>query len=415
MIGLIGINHNTAPVEVRQQFALSPAEASAFVDGLVQMGQILGAIVLSTCNRIEVYFEHEGSDPAIAEKISERLRTFKKIDYPTTQYVYSHRGEEVTLHLFRLAAGLESMVVGETQILGQLKDAFRQANDNSQSTSMLSRLFHKAFETAKIIRTEFIVSSTPISAGSAAVEMMDGLQGVERDMPVLILGAGQMAETILSALRAKGYSQVKMYNRTRERAAKMAALHGISYYCEGELHKALAASRLIFVTTSALTPIVTRNEMSARDRDVFLFDMSVPRNIEPEVSDLPFAHVYTIDDLKRENLGQDVQALDHIAIERCISEKTKEFSFWVEASQLRGIIGRIQSVSKMLLEKELNNLPSAIPAEQKSLIEEHDEHFRITLSTAVIAALKEITSDGRNMKHADAINALCRAIEKREA
>lgn len=144
MIGLIGINHNTAPVEVRQQFALSAPEASSFVEGLVQAGHVLGAVVLSTCNRIEVYFEHEVDNTSVSRTVANRLRTFKKVRDAIEPHLYDYHSRDAMSHLFRLASGLESMVIGETQILGQLKDAFRRANDNNQSTSTLSRLFHKA-------------------------------------------------------------------------------------------------------------------------------------------------------------------------------------------------------------------------------------------------------------------------------
>ncbi len=412
MIGLIGINHNTAPVEVRQQFALSAPEASSFVEGLVQAGHVLGAVVLSTCNRIEVYFEHEADNTSVSRTVANRLRTFKKVRDAIEPHLYDYHSRDAMSHLFRLASGLESMVIGETQILGQLKDAFRRANDNNQSTSTLSRLFHKAFETAKLIRTRFIVSSTPISAGATAVRMMDSLDGVSRDMPVLILGAGQMAEMIFEALTELGYTSISMYNRTRERAAKMASLHGIAYYCEGELCKALATSRLIYVATSSLTPIVSKNEMPTSNEDVFLFDMSVPCNIDPNVKELSYAKVFTIDDLK-EN-GNTETSLDFDQIERCIQLKVDEFAAWVEASQLRQIIGRVQEVSKIILQKELSFLSPLLQPQVRSVIEEHNEHFRITASTAIVTALKDITDGGRNMKYADAINALCQAIEEKE-
>ncbi|WP_329905100.1 glutamyl-tRNA reductase [Porphyromonas pogonae] len=411
MIGLIGINHKSADVGIRELYALAPAEGIAFVESLISTGMIEGAMVLSTCNRLEVYYETRSLCPSTGLSIITRLEEYNHLQESSAQLFYRCTGREVYDHLFRLASGLDSMVVGETQILGQLKDAFRRATDNSQSTSVLSRMFHKAFETAKKIRSQYLISSTPISAGSAAVNYMTTL-GIGKDEPTLIIGAGQMAETIYDTLMASGYSDIRVYNRTRERAEKFTVGRRLKCYCEGELDVALADACQVYAATSSLTPVVTRQVMPfASDRPVYMFDMAVPRNIAEDVAQLNHVHVYTIDDLKKaQGEESDYSMLNEPEIEACLQEKIEELVSWTEASRMREVISLIQEATAKLLEKEMAHLPNQLTSEEIELISRYDEHFRITMSTAIISSLKQITNDGQNMKYAESVNRLFKNI-----
>ncbi len=414
MIGLIGVNHQRAGVELRERLALSSSEASSFAVGLLNLGQVKGIVVLSTCNRVEAYYEAEDNSD-LAEAIIQRLCSFKKVDRTEADCFYHYEQTECADHLFRLASGLDSMLKGETQILGQLKDAYRRATDNCQSSSTISRLFHKAFETAKLIRSEYILSSTPISAGAAAVEYMDSLEGVNRMMPTLILGAGLMAETIYQRLSELGYKDLTMYNRTRERAERFAVAKGIPYFCEGDLRTALAKSELIFVATSSLTPILTAEEMPSKSTKTYIFDVAVPRNVSPELNDNEMLQVFDIDALNSQGaVGAMMDSKEIAQIDACIKDKIEEFFRWMEGSQLRSIIANIQEVSTLLLEKECRVMPKQLSDEMKAIIMERDEHFRTTFTTAIVAALREITEDGQNMRRADTINLLFQRISEKE-
>lgn len=203
MIGLISINHKTASLSRREQFAFSPEEARYLIDEWRRAGYILGGLVLSTCNRLEVYYD---CDEAITREHEERLirslYDFKRVRTRGDEGIFVTQHHEAAIrHLFRLSSGLESMVQGETQILGQLKDAFRRAKDQEQTTSFLTRLMHKAFETAKGVRSQYLVSATPISAGAAAVDFLARRDPDYLQRPILILGAGQMAEVITERLQ----------------------------------------------------------------------------------------------------------------------------------------------------------------------------------------------------------------------
>ena len=187
MIGLIGINHQIADIEKRSAFALTSGEASLIVEDWIACHFVKGAVILSTCNRVEIYYDVETTCPAAVEqKLIHSLLSNLELSVRYGEYLMKLRDADAYEHLFRLASGLESMVIGETQILGQLKEAYRMASLSGHCSGVLSRLFHRAFEVAKRVRSEYILSSTPISAGSAAVDKLFSLPSLP--IWVLILG-----------------------------------------------------------------------------------------------------------------------------------------------------------------------------------------------------------------------------------
>lgn len=410
MLGVIGINHHTATVDVREKYALSPEDAAELVSQWKAEGMLEGAVVLSTCNRIEIYFE-TSDKPFDAEMLMKRLADYHRVDFNPGIFI-SREGKEAVTHVFRLASGLESMVVGETQILGQLKEAFGQSTERKQSTSALSRMFHKAFETAKCIRTNHFLTASPISSGSASVALMDD-KVPDRNISTLILGVGKMAETIYDSLFEKGYSDIKIFNRTTERAEKFAlSHHNIPYFAGNRLVEALSQADLIFVATSSLKPIVTPHELAGRpaSRPCYLFDMAVPRNISEDVTHLPNTQLYTIDDLRQAGEGGMLDLLDYDAIDHTIEEMVDDFFKWLDASAIREVIHIIQEASDHLLEKELDKLPSTMSDQEREVISHYDRHLRITFSTALAVATREITDNGKNLRYTEAIGKLFNAI-----
>lgn len=411
MIGIIGINHNTASVEIRERYALSETEAIALVDTWKQDNDIEGAIVLSTCNRIEIYYEtsQEHFRPYI---LIRKLSKFKNVDNVDESIFLCKQGNEAFGHLFRLASGLESMVRGETQILGQLKNAFRVATESRQTTSILSRLFHKAFETAKLIRTRHFVSSIPISSGATAVQFLSQKVEERTNLITLIVGAGQIAETICDELQRKGCRDIRIYNRTRERAERFAQTHGnIHCYFEEQLEQALSCADVVFVATSSLTPIVTPDILSQHpDNKCYFFDMAVPRNIAEDVALLPWAEVYTIDDLRHFSPQDSFDDIDWESIEALVQEMISQIEEWINASALREVIHTIQEASNVLLEKELSKLPNQMDEYDKKRIAHYEQHLRITFSTALVAASRKVTQEGRNLKYAEVIGKLFKEI-----
>lgn len=411
MIGIIGINHNTASVDIRECYALSESEAFSLVEEWKANRDVEGAIVLSTCNRIEIYYEtaEQHFRPYI---LIQKLASFKQIENLDENIFLCKQGTEAFKHLFRLASGLESMVRGETQILGQLKSAFRNATEHKHSTSILSRMFHKAFETAKLIRTSYFVSSIPISSGAAAVHLLLEKVTLPR-LSVLIVGAGQIAETVCDELRRIECPNIRIYNRTRERAERFAATHGnLDCYYEDQLREALQEADVVFVATSSLTPIIVPELLVEKDpqKPLYLFDMAVPRNVSEEIADLPFCSVFTIDDLKRSSSEAVLEEIDWQSIENLIEEMASQLEEWVNASALREVIHTIQEASDLLLQKELSKLPNDLDEYDKRKIAHYEQHLRVSFSTALVAASRKVTQEGRNLKYAEAIGNLFKVI-----
>lgn len=404
MIGIIGISHHTASLEERELFALDASQAKALVEQWRTQDLIVGAIILSTCNRTEIYYETASACPSQGARIIDALTAQYDEGDALKQAFVHHTGSEATRHLFRLASGLESMVVGETQILGQLKAAFRMAIDEGQSTPLLSRLFHKAFEAAKHIRTHHLISATPISAGSAAVDFVSERLGGLASSPVLIIGAGQMAETIYDRLQELGTPEVHLYNRTGERAERFAEGRSLRIWSGDDLRPALQAASVVFVATSASSAVVTEELLSGLEQQWSFFDLGVPRNVAQDLGHDPRIHLYTIDDLGRGACEEG--RFDLKGVEVQIEEMVREFARWCDASEMREVIRIIQQASDAVLEQELSKLPSQLSAHELELITQYDTHLRITFATAIVSALREVTQEGRQAKEAQAIHQL---------
>lgn len=405
MIGLIGISHQTASQDDRGRFALTETEAVSLVDDWQAMGYLRGAIVLCTCNRVEIYCELvRSSEAALHELLDSWLDNLELRDKMRSRVSVVY-GEEVYRHLFRLSAGLESMVVGETQILGQVKDAFRLSVGQGQSSPLLSRLFHKAFEVAKRIRSRYLVSVVPISAASRAVDLVYNQEPMLAQKPVLIVGAGQMAEATLQHLRYRAVEgSLSIYNRTRERAERLAYEQGeIAIYTADALARAVDDAQVIFVTTSASSPILGVEHLNHRSTPVVVFDMAVPRNVCAEVGDLEGITLYTIDDLAGQSADVSQQLFREA--EAIVSDGVREFAAWLEASEVRQVIALIQQSTELLLKGELALLPSDLSDECRQLIYRHTEHLRTTYATALAASLRELAEQNR-LHHIDEVGKL---------
>lgn len=413
MIGLIGIDHHSASVGERSVFSLSASEASMLIEDWQACGLLQGAVVLSTCNRVEIYYEADGvCHSAVERRLIASLLSNLELSPRLASKLRGLRGEEAMRHLFRLASGLESMVVGETQILGQLKEAYRQASACALCTPLLSRLFHRAFEVGKRIRTDYMVSASPLSAGSAAVDKLLRDAPNTLDGEILIIGAGLMAETIYHRLVELGAKHINVYNRTRERAERFAQAHPKArVYCERELSEVISISESVFVATSAPSPIVLREHFLSEDqqgRERYIFDLAVPRNVEETVGLLPSVRLYSIDELG--DMGLVLSSEVEEAASSIIEEYLSLFVRWTEGAHLRETIGTLQRTTAWLTERELAALPHDLSDAQRQLISHYDEHLRITITTALVSALRKVSDEGQRSRYVEVIDDLCQHI-----
>ncbi len=397
MIGLIGVNHQTAGVDERSKFSLTGAEANMLVEDWISCGFFSGAVILSTCNRVEIYYNAETESPEFTERrIIDSFLQNLELSSRYGQYLMTKRDEDVYRHLFRLTSGLESLVVGETQILGQVKEAYRMASLSGHCPGTLSRLFHKSFEVAKRLRNDYLISTVPLSAGSAAVDCLLGQKATPTE--VLILGAGIMADTIYDHLLYRGLRNIVVYNRTRERAERFAQTHPqASIIYESDLKPALQRADAIIVATSAPSPIIYPEDLSNNVQGQVIIDLAVPRNVHPDVAQLEGVSLITIDQL--EELGVQMNAETVGEVDELIEEYVLSHKQWVNGAEMREVIGTIHRATQLLLEREISLLPNGFTEEEQRLISRYDEHLKTTYTTAITTALREISEDGKKRQY----------------
>jgi len=305
MILLItGLNHRTAPVEVRERLAFEAGALPDALDRLKQRPGMLEGMILSTCNRVEVAVtadDESGAEESIEHFLAESRSVTREWVVP---YLYKHDGPNAIRHLFRVASSLDSMVVGEPQILGQLKTAYAMAKERGTVSGFLDLVMTRAFNVAKRVRSETDIGSSAVSVSYAAVELAREIFGSLAGKRVLLVGAGKMAESAARHLKRAGVSEILVTNRTRERGEALAAeIDGKAIGYEMFL-SALPTIDIVLVSSGAPHYILTREQVRGvarqrRNRPMFLIDISVPRNIEPAVNELDNVFLYDIDDLDR--------------------------------------------------------------------------------------------------------------------
>ncbi|WP_311062830.1 glutamyl-tRNA reductase [Halomonas sp. DWK9] len=297
----LGINHRTASVAVREQVAFTPTQLDSALAELRSLPHISEAAVLSTCNRTELYCV---TDAAGEQTVLDWLGRFHNLRVEDlSRCAYHYHDNEAARHLMRVAVGLDSMVLGEPQILGQLKDAYQQARQAKGLGGELERLFQHTFAVAKQVRTETGIGKNPVSVAYAAVSMASRIFDDFSRARALLIGAGETIELVARHLHEAGVRQLTVANRTRERAEQISASLGGTAITLPEIPEALEHADIVISSTASPLPIlgkgmVERALKKRRHRPVFMVDIAVPRDIEPEVGELADVFLYTVDDLE---------------------------------------------------------------------------------------------------------------------
>lgn len=296
----LGINHRTAPLELRERVAFTPERmAEAFIELRATTGASEAAI-LSTCNRTELYL---AGDDDCAQAVLRWLSGFHGLEIAELENAfYIHRDSEAVRHMMRVASGLDSMVLGEPQILGQLKDCYALAREHGASGVFLSRLFEQSFTVAKRVRTETAIGENPVSVAYAAVSMASHIFADMSNNTALLIGAGQTIELVARHLADAGVKKFLVANRTLERAQTLAEARGGRGITLSEIPGVLENVDIIISSTASPLPIlgkgaVERALRKRKHRPYFMVDIAVPRDIEPEVASLADVYLYTVDDL----------------------------------------------------------------------------------------------------------------------
>ncbi|MGD2172977.1 MAG: glutamyl-tRNA reductase, partial [Gammaproteobacteria bacterium] len=297
----LGINHLTAPVDIREKIAFAPEHMRQALGELQDIPAINESVIVSTCNRTEIYCD-ASSD--CSEVITHWLTAHHGInDDGLSPYIYRHSDQEVARHLFRVASGLDSMVLGEPQILGQLKDSYDQARGGKSINSILDRLFQHSFSVAKRVRTDTDIGSNPVSVAFAAVNLSKQIFGNLEKLHALLIGAGETIELVSRHLRSQQIGSMTIANRSVERARVLAEEVGAEAVQINAVPEQLVRADIVISSTASQLPILGKGATESalkqrKHRPIFMVDLAVPRDIEPEVGKLQDIYLYTVDDLK---------------------------------------------------------------------------------------------------------------------
>jgi glutamyl-tRNA reductase len=365
-IGLIGLNHKTASVAVRECLAFSAEDGPRALDALKTLSAVAEALLLSTCNRVEVLFTTTDPDQAAAQ-IQGFIARFKQQDPAVFgPALYRIFGDEAVRHVFRVAASLDSMMVGEPQILGQIKDAFRQATSQKTSGVVINRLMHRAFFVAKRVRSETGIGDHAVSISFAAIELGRKIFGTLEGKNVLLIGAGEMAELAVEHLLRHKAGQILVANRTFERGMALARrFNGRAVQFE-ELADCLKTADIIISSTGSPDWVLKRDQVKdvlkqRKNRPLFFIDIAVPRDIDPSINQLDNAYVYDIDDLKgviEDNIAD--RRKEAAKADRIVDEAVVHFRHWCQSLDVVPTIVALQKKLTDMAEAEVKKTLSGL-------------------------------------------------------
>jgi len=296
----LGINHKTAPVDIREKLAFAPDSVPAALQDLVNHEAVREAVILSTCNRTEVYC---GLDDSANDAVIEWLSEYHQLPLESiSPYIYAHLDGDAVQHILRVASGLDSMVLGEPQILGQIKEAYMTANQAGAIGAQLNRLFQHTFAVAKQVRTDTAIGASPVSVAFAAVSLAQQIFSKLAEHKVMLIGAGETIELVARHLKENQVKQIIVANRTVERAKELAKRFDAEAIAIQEIPSRLVEVDIVISSTASPLPIIGKGMMESvikirKHKPMFMVDIAVPRDIEAQVSELNDVYLYTVDDL----------------------------------------------------------------------------------------------------------------------
>jgi glutamyl-tRNA reductase len=410
----VGLSHRTAPVELRESVDFTRAGLDAALTALAARGISPETVVLSTCNRAEIYAvaDSEGA----ADALSRFFCDYHNLDpAQLAEHLYCHRGVNAARHLFRVAAGLDSLVVGEPQILGQVKTAYAAASDLQFTGTFTHRLFHAAFAVGKRVRNETGLAEGAVSVSYAAIELARKIFGDLSGLNVLILGAGEMAELTGVHLRAQRVRQIAIASRTLASAESLARqLEGRAVPWQ-ELRAALDSADIVVTATGATEPVLKKTAVeeamrSRRDRPLFLIDIALPRDVEPSVGDLDQVFLYHMDDLQSivsENMAR--RATELASAETIVDQEVARFASWLQSREVVPTIVALRTRFENIRQAELRRLEPKLGGLSPDARAKVDEVTRLLVEKLLLTPtehLKRVGDETLVVAYAEALRRL---------
>jgi glutamyl-tRNA reductase len=412
---LVGASHRTAPVELRERLDFCSRGLDRAVAALAACPSADEAVVLSTCNRAEMYIAC--ADPVSSfDDILAFVSEFQQLPAERIRpHLYSHIDGEVARHLFRVSSGLDSLVVGEPQILGQVKDAYSTASTVQTTGALLNKLFHWAFAVGKRVRSETALAEGAVSVSFAAVNLAKKIFGNLHGRRVLVIGTGEMGKLTATHLKAQGIAALIITSRTHANAEELAEEVGGQAAPWDALQHTLLESDIVITATGAPTPILSKAQIadsmpSSRTRPLFLIDIAVPRDVEPNAAEIEQVFLYNIDDLQaivRENLEKRGAEIGRA--EQIVEDEVQKFASWQRSRQAIPTVVALRQRFETIRQTELERLDAklaGLPPEARGRV---DEITRLIIEKLLLNPTEQLKSLGDTElvgQYTDALNRL---------
>lgn len=403
-IVVVGLNYRTAPVEVRERFSFADKDMPQALQELLRTKSVLEGVIIATCNRTEIYVVVDRLQMCGSFIRSFMERWFGVAREEFTRHLYMYEDEQAIRHLFRVACGLDSMVLGETQILGQVKNAFLLSQSEKGTGTWFNMLFKQAVTLGKRAHSETAIGESAVSVSYAAVELGKRIFGSFEGKRVLILGAGKMSELTAKHLSGAGAEEVLVANRTYARAQELAAK------CEGvpctmqEAMERLEEVDILISSTGAEGYVITsaqvaRSMKGRQDRPLFVIDIAVPRDIEPAIGELEQVFLYDIDDLEGiVESNMEMRRAEAVKIEAMIEEEVAAFATWLQTLGVKPVIRALQEKASDIHESTLDSLFNKLPEldeRQRKVIRRLTKSILNQMMHDPINRIKELAGEGQ--------------------
>ena len=418
MVGLISLNYKVAPIELREKFYLDDAQKIVFHNLLKKHVGVEGLMLISTCNRTEIYFEfenHIGQESKFIHSIVKELAEFRNFKESLSPYLVKQTGSyNVSKHLFRLACGLESMIIGEFQIVEQLKNSYDFSYKHKMLGPILNRMVQKSLETGKFIRTNTKIDKGALSVSYAAVEKIS--KTLKIDNPeFLCVGLGETSKLSIKHLHQKNYTKIKIANRTFKKSSDFAKSLNINAIKFESFKKELLKVDVAIFSTSSKEALISKNELNEitnkRDKDLLIIDLSVPRNIPTDCQDLSNVKIINVDDLKDAvNLNYKKRKTQILQEEKFIEDFLFEFEDWTNSRQLRpSILSIKKQIKNIIVDETIENVNSSSNGSNLSILDSDGFNERLNkvyekFSDNLIRKIKEASKNGKDEKAIGIIN-----------
>ncbi len=398
----LGINHKTAPVEIRERVAFTPEKLPQAFSELTATNGVNEVAILSTCNRTELYCGIEGEDSRAVRDWFSRFHNIKLED--VEPYFYAHPDRHAVRHILRVASGLDSMVLGEPQILGQMKQAYSTANDAGTIGQLLNRLFQHTFTVAKQVRTDTAIGASPVSVAFAAVSLSKQIFSDLSEHTALLIGAGETIELVARHLHESGVGRIIVANRTVEKAHNLAAEFGGYAIALSEIPEHLHEADMVISSTASQLPILGKGAVETalkqrKHRPMFMVDIAVPRDIEAQVGELEDVFLYTVDDLQeiiQEGLRSRQEAAQQA--EEIIDTQVTHFMGWLQSlgavDTIRDYRANVEAMRDAVVQRSLAQLAKGQSPEL--VVQELARQLTNKLMHAPCSNLKQAGFDGRS-------------------